>query len=141
MDIYTTYEYTEIEKEKKLVIEKLLTHWKWLLDTWQEDGGEIAELKIGRGRGTSQIDVKNWNPQSERKWWPEIWEKMDAVMIYKYKGEMEGIWENLYGNSIPSPFWFYHTAKPEVCWKALIKTLGNIEKVRNLLNQGFDKSK
>ena len=64
--------------------------------------------------------LKNWNPQEERKWWDDIWRA-------KGFGGITGMYyDNLLLIKPPQrePFIWLHTAKPEVCWKALIKTLG-----------------
>ena len=72
-----------------------------------------------------RILVKEWNPQSERKWWDEIWEKIDDKNLsYIYVDkivELEYVTEI---SGLPK-WWHIHTAKPEICWKALIKAINN----------------
>jgi len=84
-----------LEEEKKLVAEK-----------------DLVIEKLGILRPFNEY--YGWNPQSERKWWDEIWEKMDGSIMLDY---IEILRQN--GGTIIN----LHTAKPEVCWKALIKTL------------------
>jgi len=86
-----------IEDEKKLVAEKLFPD-KWPLTDYQ-------------------FIHTTWHPQKERKWWDEIWDKMDDEVKERY---MNWLLDRAYIGD-----WDIHTAKPEICWKALIKTLSD----------------
>jgi hypothetical protein len=99
-----------MEEEKKLVAE-------WM-------GWEISPLQknvyFKRGIG---YNFDDWNPHQDRNCWPEIWDKLASIDIYleKYLDEMDLQFTNskyLHGDK-----WDYHTASPEICWKALVKTL------------------
>jgi len=110
-----------LEEEKELVAEKLMG-WKIIyLDS--------PTPCIDKGKTGSRTHLARWNPQSERKWWDEIWDKMDAKMFEEYfeiLGEMilhakkKNTPKHILEDIILRGF---HTAKPEVCWEALIKTL------------------
>jgi len=99
----------KLEEEKKLVAEKL------------------GFMSVGPG-GMPKIytnkqlyNLEEWKPSGERKWWDEIWEKMPYEMTVKY---LENILIPEQGlDDTFEESWFTHTAKPETCWKALIKTL------------------
>jgi len=106
-----------LDGQKKLVAEKLMV---WEIKP--HPNTSMNEPCIWEGK-TALMTVFGWNPQSERKWWDEIWEKMDRKTIIEYKSNLDDllVLENVsLSNSIE---WKYHTAKPEVCWQALIKTL------------------
>jgi len=98
-----------IEDKKKLVVEKLMG---WHTFNCHSDQGDFWVW--ARKDSPLVIGKKEWSPQSERKWWDEIWEKMDKDWFLKYIwnlfDEVEGIFE-------------IHTAKPEICWKALVETI------------------
>ena len=95
-----------IEAEKKLVAE-------WL----EKEFKTIEELKSGE----FGVAKTGWKPESERKWWDEIWEKMAGEQLDEYEFILSKLWETTStGYTIKM---FIHTAKPEICWKALIKTL------------------
>ena len=99
----------KLEEEKKLVAKFMKYQIIDRLHTKNEHGNYIA-------------DGRPWNPESNREWWDEIWEKMDDEIweIYShYVSELHG--ESIIGNFDR----YYHTAKPEICWKALIRTLEN----------------
>ena len=82
----------KLEDEKKLVAEWMGWNLKYIEDRF------------------------DWNPQSERKWWDELFDKIwEQSLDGKYISELVKM-----GNFRK---WSIHTAKPEVCWKALIKTL------------------
>jgi len=70
-----------------------------------------------------------WNPQKNRdgrKWWDEIWEKMDGETWTKYLKNLEDLLIPL--DTIPIRKKLiekeFHAAKPDICWEALVKTLG-----------------
>ncbi len=69
-------------------------------------------------------NLSQWMPHIDRKWWDEIWEKMDDEMFKKYRNNLEAI----FGITSYHPYSktnvkLMHTAKPKLCWKALITTL------------------
>ncbi len=96
-------------EEKKLVAEKLMG--------WSFIGLFIFKYPKKSDKQKNHPAISSWNPQLERKWWDEIWER-EGFPTGKY-------YDNLLALK-PAPrekhIWL-HTAKPEVCWKALIKTL------------------
>lgn len=76
-----------------------------------------------------------WNPQDNetgRSWWDEIWRKMfqgtaemwevySQIFVNYYNNQRT---EKQVQNNPPLNFrLLFHTAKPEVCWKAFIMTL------------------
>ena len=99
----------ELQEEKKLVAEKLM--------------GDKLTFYEGEFLLPTGLPLNKWNPQSERKWWDEIWEKMDDELKDKYMSNLDNI---VKGNHIGPTTWDTHIAKPEICWKALIKTLEQI---------------
>ena len=103
-----------LQKQKKLVAEKLM-------------GGRQPDITDGYWLLCNNTPISNWNPQTKRKWWDEIWEKMDkqANIRYNYMinlGEELGPFAIEFEVDIDEKY-AIHTAKPEVRWKALIKTL------------------
>ncbi len=106
-----------IEEEKKLVI-------KFMGYTIEEEevphgyGPEHTESII-RNEGHKVKRFNSWSPESERKWWDKIWDKMDDEMFEKYHMNIARLFGPLNIREI-------HTAKPSICWKALIKTLNNL---------------
>jgi len=97
---------TQLEKEKRRVGDFM--GWEY------EDGAFSPKGQLH----IILIRLDDYNPQSERKWWDEIWDRMDEKMFMKYLDNIESLFE--------LPLFYtkdFHTAKPEVCWKALIKTL------------------
>jgi len=105
---------TQLEEEKKLVAEKLMG-WD-VIKAYPYGEYYMAGQK-------ESISVREWSPQSERKWWDEIWEKMDLDIEGEYHTCLILGLEDL-GHKPRGVGWKqYHTAKPSVCWQALIKTL------------------
>jgi len=109
-----------IDDEKKLALKELF-------------GIEVAETgyyqKVGKpkkGYIKPLLHIRDWNPQDNetgRKWWPKIWEKMSYDMFIIYLGHLRtGLKINHLSNLNLIEI-SVHTAKPEICWKALIKTL------------------
>jgi len=115
-----------LEAEKKLVTENLMG-WDVKEDTHTGIRiGVLPCLGIFKKDGTPIYLLHVWNPQEERKWWDEIWEKMDKDLWWKWycnKKELLGFvdvgLEDLYVEQIRA----IDTASPETCWEALIKTL------------------
>jgi len=113
----------DLNEEKKLVVEKLMG---WEKGDYKGGGWPIEYYddeyhKIG-------IMLKNWNPQDNeigRRWWDEIWEKMQNLALRGgYVAELEkhfGI--NMMKRYSCNSVLAIHTAKPAICWKALIKTI------------------
>lgn len=101
-----------LEEQKKLVAEKF--------------GFEVKGDLIGHPRihvrwnydGYPSFSLQ-WKPHEERKWWDEIWDKMDEFTFNKY---MRILTES-FGIVFRIGYREIHTAKPEIMWKALIKTL------------------
>ena len=110
-----------LEAEKKLVAEKLMG--------WESDDGWWLNDKFAL-RFTSNGFENTWNPQDERKWWDEIWEKMDEAEFNKFIAHLlpllfPTIFTARKASQITREVLIRRclTAKPETCWKALIKTL------------------
>lgn len=57
-----------------------------------------------------------WNPHRDRNCWPQIWEKMDYDTRFNYMNNLPYEERN---------YWSLHTGPPDICWKALVKTLGD----------------
>jgi len=104
-----------LEEEKKLVAEKLMG---WTIEhnprltermkyKWTDD------LKVA----CLNLFLSEWNPQSERKWWDELFDKMGDDLIGVYLEKLG----DTFGLEITD--WNYHIVKPEIMWKALIETL------------------
>lgn len=98
-----------LEEEKKLVAEKLNISFM------------ITPI--------IRAPIEEWNPQSERKWWDEIFLAIcKEELISEFIGALDLIipeitceFEEL--TASVSIGWDMLTAKPEQLWKALIKTL------------------
>jgi len=108
-----------LNEEKKLVAEKLMG-WKV--------NPEYPSLY--KEKDSISFPLEGWNPQSERKWWDEIWDKMDERKIFD--AYLNLILGNEDGHMDYRTDWdaiaICHTAKPEVRWPALIKTLKEIKR-------------
>jgi len=104
-----------LEEEKKLVAEKL---------GFMLGKAHTGHTTIGVKIFLDFIILAAWNPQTQIQWWPEILEKIGKdgdlrelfiqnldVFLDFTMTEYDSIWNGL-------------TAKPKICWKALIKTLG-----------------
>jgi len=117
-----------LEEQKKLVAEKLM---EWLIDEYDVAGLIVIDFITDKGSESDRgerINIDNWNPQSERKWWDDIWEEMDDEMFEEWITNIHSSFvnewaENDYKPSEPNYKRLIQTAKPDVCWKALIKTL------------------
>jgi len=107
-----------LEDEKKRVAEWM--GWEIRLD--DEHLGAFSNMK------QEFIDFyKNWKPQSERKWWDEIWERLSVYDLdYVYTDNVQKFAHAQETRGLATK-WYIHTAKPEVCWKALLKTLKEAE--------------
>jgi len=62
----------------------------------------------------------NWHPNSSRFWWDEIWDNMDMKTFKIYMKELKSFH---YERPLATKQIFIHTAKSEICWKALVTTL------------------
>ena len=90
---------------------------------------EYSSFERG-GRG-AKLMVYNWNPQTDRRCWPEIWDNMNWNQI-KSIVKILIYWANKNRNIKTIPeikfdevtiCWKMLTTKPEICWKALIPIL------------------
>lgn len=81
----------------------------------------IDYLHIKDKNGNWIVDGRHWNPKNTREWWDEIWDKMDEITFDKYLKILKG----LFPTNISEQWtdYHFHTAKPEACWKSLVKTL------------------
>ncbi len=86
---------------------------------WEYDKHADAYLRFNHPR---LVCLEFWNPQSERKFWDEIWGQMDEDETQKYCFMLD---RHLKDDGEPySRVWGFLTAKPAICWQALIQTLG-----------------
>jgi len=75
----------------------------------------------------SQYSLDGWNPHEDRNCWDEIW---DALSYEQEKSYSDNLWLLLGANGMDTLHhnqMLFHTAKPELCWEALIKTLQEIK--------------
>ena len=95
----------QLEQEKKLVAEFM--GWESILDSFWEDG------------------VRQRDPQTDRNAWPEIWDRLkDKEKMFEYFSNLGDILKVFQGwDANDHEGIVVHTASPEVCFKALIKTL------------------
>jgi len=99
-----------LEEEKRLVL-KWLGYSVGVNRYWKKEAGRVGAMSI-----------ESYHGNTDPRCWPEIWEKIDGQMIKKYIP----ILAEMVGGDWKCP-WRIHTAPPEVCWKALIKTLKGAE--------------
>ena len=103
-----------LEEEKKLVAE-----WMgWRVNQYHSLG--LQHFVRVTNSPESAVYIDAWNPQSYRNCWDEIWENMDENTMSLYLSNIK-----CKGHLVIAPeiIWFFHTASPETCWKALIETL------------------
>ena len=75
-----------------------------------------------------------WDPQDNkvgRRFWDDIWENMDYEMTAIYLEHVSDLAppQITNYNIVYNSRWPVHTARPKICWKALIKTLQEIAKI------------
>jgi len=113
-----------IEEQKKLVAEKLMG-WKYIIDFDKLNNGP-------EWRGFQDpnchlpIHISEWNPQSDRNCWDEIWGRMGSATFMGYLSALVEIKKitPLEISHKPHLLWkMLHTAPPSVMWEALIKAL------------------
>ena len=96
-----------LEDEKRLVATRLMG-WEYE----PEDYNGVVEFSSS---------VEDWNPQDNERAtneeWQEIWDKMDEFQWGEYIEQLSEF------QTKPGKWKFLHTAKPEICWAALIKTI------------------
>jgi len=115
----------KLEDEKKLVAEKLMG-WDIHDNSYRHIDYEYHYHKTKPHTTQNRVFPKNWNPQSNDcpfSVWDEIWDKLGYNQEFTYS---DNLWKLLECDILePSGHnnMLFHTAKPEVCWKALIKTL------------------
>jgi len=104
-------------EEKKLVAD-------WM--GWEFENGLFSWLDKSGVKTRKVQDHKYWNPHRNRNCWPDIWERMDrkTIIAYKYALGDSSYVEDKVGCTLrDSVEWKFHTAPPEVCWKALVSVL------------------
>jgi len=109
-----------LEQEKKLVTEKLNIKMQ-----------SVMVPEFGKEMKWEEMPIEYWNPNKERKWWDEIWEKMNLSQRGTYLNNLKHL-ENAKESMLDWDDWIIHIAKPEVCWKALILTL---KEENNMIHQ------
>ena len=80
-------------------------------DHWFDEHGSIYECHY----------LSQWNPQDDEtghKRWEDIWDKMSYGIMQEYLDNLGGEGRD-----------FYHTAKPSVCWEALVKTIKRVKEI------------
>jgi len=104
-----------LEDEKKLVAE-----WMgWKCENKYNDDWIVCPNHVFR--------LYEWTPESERKWWDEIWERLSVYDLdYVYTDNVQKFAHAQETRGLATK-WYIHTAKPEVCWKALLKTLKEVK--------------
>ena len=110
----------ELEKEKKLVAEKLMG-WEKPFPMEKPD--------------MFYKDLKDWNPQSERKCWPELFGKIDT--FEKRKRFMDILSNKLHESIGPTPMnlmgnptywmWEYVTIEENILWESLVEYAKTLE--------------
>jgi len=116
-----------LEEEKKLVAEKLMG-WRYANEYQQPDGPYWKGFYTDKTK--EELHISQWEPNEGRKWWDEIWEKMKSTLIDEYHDVSDIYYDYIRYNERGKPIsgWDLHTAKPETCWKALIKALSEVDK-------------
>ena len=103
-------------EEKKMVAEWM--GWGGFSHGFNRDVGSMV---------IQDVYWDDWNPQSDRNAWPEIWGKLSNLEWFVYKqtlvNEFRKIAEEVEGIVRFDLQECMHTASPETCWKALIKTI------------------
>jgi len=107
-----------LEEEKMMVLFWLgykSTGLKKVVHLWGKPGKDI-------------ININLYNPQDNktgRKWWDEIWEKIgeNEQLTNSYIFNLQKSIAGFDSNFMEQYMWIIHTAKPDICWKALIKTI------------------
>ena len=104
-------------EEKKLVATRLM-------------GWEVVEIPVIGFFVQTLLWIPNiiilldsWKPELERKWWDNIWDKMDDEVYQKYMNNLADLLEVGFNVGDKTRSWKFHTAKPETCWKALLQTI------------------
>lgn len=105
-----------LEEEKKLVAVELMG---W--DLKQTPDNRWLYKNVKNNSHCYWLKLSNWNPQTDRNCWDEIWGKMDVCLYEKYLKNACYVLGVGYETTLNS--WKFHTAKPAICWKALITTL------------------
>jgi len=111
----------KLEDEKRLVATRIMD-WKYIPehDFYLKPLEPSTWSSPKREESPDTIQLGEWNPQEDRNCWDEIWDKMDIQTGLKYLKNLKQYFKD------DSVEWDYHTAKPEICWKALIRTLEEI---------------
>ena len=68
------------------------------------------------------IDSYKWNPKFDRRCWDEIWGRMDEDIACRYIYNIRHFVQRPQGAACQKNM-DIHKVKPEICWKALIKTI------------------
>lgn len=101
-----------LEEEKRMVAK-----WMGLDYVVRRPLHKSYDCKFLQKNGIVVHIFDKWSPQSDRRCWDEIWERIvEEELIDKY-------FHNLKLNERYGDDWGVHTATPEQCWHALIKTL------------------
>ena len=106
-----------LEEEKKLVIKEFFPEWEIENLRGFE---EIRREDDFPGLCICLIQLQHWKPNEYRIWWDEIWGKMDDDTAEIYYQELVCLLDK---NNLDPSRWEIHTAKPEICWQALVKAL------------------
>jgi len=80
-----------IDEEKKLAVEKKLVAERlmgWETTSIVNHSLFVMFIKDDNGKMMWSTDSSKWNPQEERKWWDQIWEKMNFSQKERYMVEL-----------------------------------------------------
>ena len=104
-----------LNKEKQFVMKELFGchEHSFTKKVWINNNPEYKE----------HFFLPKWNPQEKREFWDRIWEAMDKKQKTDYILILRDITGSNDEHILLDIFWIVHTAKPEICWKALIKLL------------------
>jgi len=115
-----------------------LLEQKKMVASWM--GGHCIEEHPGAVYfdGNRMMVLDQWNPQSDRNTWQYIFEHMSPEIKFKYSLELEkllGITLEPTAETNTADWFKIHSAKAEICWKALVNT---VEEMRTNSNQKFE---
>ena len=116
----------ELDKEKTIVLE-WLGYRVW---TTKATDMDISTYLMYEGNGKPSFRVDRYNPQyndlATFKQWNEIWENMDSETKFQYTMNLLRILSKKKPVEVANN-WDFHTTKPEMRWKALLKTLRGLK--------------
>lgn len=112
-----------IEQQKKLVADSM--GWKWIPEYRERGYYPISARVVING---TEISIDKWLPEEDVRWWPTIWKCGNEILDFNidYIANLISLlglgnlnWDVINLETLMK----IHTAPPEICWEALIKTL------------------